>query len=252
MNWSISNCIKAHEADVRAVCFIKDTNFVVTGSRDKTCHIHDLSSNQLVTVLQGHTNYVQTIKVDTSQKIIYTGCNDNKIRGYDYSEILNSEDNSPREFHPSFTLTDHKDSVVSLDFDEKILVSGSWDKTAKVFKKSGVKDDNAKAAVTLQGHEAAVWDVKILTERRQILTASADKSINLWSLKGQVVLSFLGHTDCVRALVYFGENSFYSTGNDGTIREWYLTDGSAGASVPAHSSYRLLRWKLNKMAYFLK
>ena len=256
MNWTISNCIKAHEADVRSVSFIKNTNLIVTGSRDKTCHIYDLSSNQLVTVLQGHDSYVQTITVDPSENLIYTGCNDNKIRGYDYSEFKD-ENKSPRgpgQINPILTLTDHKDSVVAIDLDEKILVSASWDKSAKVFKKSGVRTEE-KSVVSLEGHEAAIWDVKILTVRRQVLTASADKSINLWSLKGDIVMSFMGHTDCVRALCYFHEDddgSFYSTGNDGSIRQWYLTDGSSGAVVPAHGSYRLFgknRVKMN-MGWF--
>ena len=142
-------------------------------------------------------NYVQTIRVDQFEKTIYTGCTDKKIRGFDYSTCLSEA--PPAQLEPAKEIADHEQAVVTIDLDEKIVVSGSWDKTAKVFKKS-----TGGCAVTLKGHEAAVWSVKVLTERRQILSASADKFINLWNLKGQVVKQFSGHTDCVRALAYRG------------------------------------------------
>ena len=53
------------------------------------------------------------------------------------------------------------------------MISGSWDKTAKVWV-------NRACTLTLTGHEAAVWAVAILPEVGIMVTASADRLIKLW------------------------------------------------------------------------
>lgn len=75
-----------------------------------------------------------------------------------------------------------------------------------------------------------------------MLSASADKNIILWSLKqkGAQLITYAGHSDCVRSLCVFNpisDDYFYSTGNDGTIKLWNTETGEMITSVQAHANY---------------
>ena len=69
-----------------------------------------------------------------------------------------------------------------------------------------------------------MWAVQAVDNDR-VLTASADKTIKLWSISQPSVpiATFVGHTDAVRGLVLLeGGLSFASCGNDGTINLYSL------------------------------
>ena len=86
-----------------------------------------------------------------------------------------------------------------------LLFSGSWDKTAKVWR-------DGQCVRTLKGHEQAVWSVLPLADGR-VLTASADRSIKLW--EGEAcVQTYTGHEDVVRDLALLPNVGFVSASND--------------------------------------
>ncbi|XP_038625720.1 phospholipase A-2-activating protein isoform X2 [Tachyglossus aculeatus] len=108
------------------------------------------------------------------------------------------------------------------------LLSGSWDTTAKVWL-------NDKCMMTLQGHTAAVWAVKILPEQGLMLTGSADKTIKLWKA-GRCERTFSGHEDCVRGLAILNETEFLSCANDASIRKWHI-NGECLEVYYGHTNY---------------
>lgn len=59
--------------------------------------------------------------------------------------------------------------------------SSSWDATAKYW---NINTSTTKSVVTFSGHEAAIWNVKQLSDGR-VITASADKTIGVWASNGQ-------------------------------------------------------------------
>ena len=96
------------------------------------------------------------------------------------------------------------------------LVSVSWDKTARVW------DLSTRQCVTVMtGHEQAVWAVLCLEDGR-MLTASADKTIKRWN-GATCEHTYVGHSDCVRALAIMPGLGFLSTGNDCSIRMWAVS-----------------------------
>lgn len=67
-------------------------------------------------------------------------------------------------------------STLSPGIESGMLISGSWDKTAIVWKIAGFGEAQS---IKLEGHEAAVWSVCALKSGK-IVTGSADKSIIYW------------------------------------------------------------------------
>ncbi|GJN88517.1 hypothetical protein Rhopal_001483-T1 [Rhodotorula paludigena] len=146
---------------------------------------------------------------------------------------------------PSHTLIGHEANVCALHVskDGKRIVSGSWDKTAKVWK-------NWRLAYTLEGHEQSVWAVLALDSNGStddedlVLTGAADNLIRLFK-RDKLVKTFKGHSQAVRALAKLdksagggeGESWFASGSNDGTIRLWSLLTGACVHVLSGHDSF---------------
>ncbi|MEE6459049.1 hypothetical protein FKM82_000524 [Ascaphus truei] len=173
--------------------------------------------------MSGHSNFVSSVCIipssDTYPRgLVATGGNDHNI-------CVFSLDNPT----PLYVLKGHKNTVCSLSTGKfGTLLSGSWDTTAKVWL-------NEKCMMTLQGHTAAVWAVKILPEQGLMLTGSADKSIKLWKA-GHCEKTFTGHEDCVRGLATISNTEFLSCSNDATVRRWLIT-GECLQIYYGHTNY---------------
>ncbi|XP_006101297.2 phospholipase A-2-activating protein isoform X1 [Myotis lucifugus] len=213
--YRLSCSLQGHELDVRGlVCCLYPPGAFVSVSRDRTTRLWVPDSpNRGFTemhCMSGHSNFVSCVCIIPSSDahphgLIATGGNDHNIC------IFSLE--SPA---PLYILKGHKNAVCSLSSGKfGTLLSGSWDTTAKVWL-------NDKCMMTLQGHTAAVWAVKILPEQGLMLTGSADKTIKLWKA-GRCERTFSGHEDCVRGLAILSETEFLSCANDASVRRWQIT-----------------------------
>ncbi|XP_051817408.1 phospholipase A-2-activating protein isoform X1 [Antechinus flavipes] len=226
--YRLSCSLLGHELDVRGVVAgLYPPGAFVSVSRDRTTRLWaPNSSNRGFTemhCMSGHSNFVSCVCIIPSSDIyprglIATGGNDHNI-------CIFTLDSST----PLYILKGHKNTVCSLSSGKfGTLLSGSWDTTAKVWL-------NDKCMMTLQGHTAAVWAVKILPEQGLMLTGSADKTIKLWKA-GRCERTFSGHEDCVRGLAILNEMEFLSCANDASIRRWQIT-GECLEVFYGHTNY---------------
>ncbi|KAK4035672.1 hypothetical protein OUZ56_027758 [Daphnia magna] len=231
MPYKLRCSMAGHSKDVRSVTVGElMEECVVSGSRDKTAKLWLPEGLGFVCdqTYIGNEGYVSSVAIGgTSDNFpggcVITGCQDGKIRVY-----------NPGSVNPTSTFTGHSDTVCALITRPGFLLSGSWDKTARLWQSDGAP------IVTLSGHAAAVWAIEFLhcpnsASEVLILTGSADKTIKLW--KGDSPFqSFKGHTDCVRALAVCDSNRFLSAANDATIRLW-ITSGDCIATFYGHTNY---------------
>ncbi|XP_026569208.1 phospholipase A-2-activating protein isoform X1 [Pseudonaja textilis] len=217
-----------HELDVRGLsCCLFPTGSFVSVSRDRTARVWAPNSPNTgfheIHCLTGHSNFVSCVCVIPPSDLyprglIATGGNDNNICIFTLDKPT-----------PLYVLKGHKNTVCSLSSGKfGTLLSGSWDTTAKIWL-------NDKCMMTLQGHTAAVWAVKILPEQGLMLTGSADKTIKLWKA-GRCERTFTGHEDCVRGLAILSETEFLSCANDASIRRWH-TSGECLQIYYGHTNY---------------
>lgn len=233
---------------------------LLSGSRDETAVLwsREQSPNAAFSkdaTFQGHRfcSAVEFIPPCASAGLprgqVLTGSLDAQIRCFD----------PLRPDKPLQLLTDHWDNVAvlkSTTHDEPVFISGSWDKTARVWMWDGAK---WACKWVLRTHEQAVWGVEIIepptaTQPGKYLTASADLFIRLFH-GDQLHTVYAGHTDVVRSLLLLpplpptddagsadpvlfpDESVFASSSNDGTVRIWSLdarrspTPGNGGEAV---------------------
>lgn len=217
-----------HSMDVRAVAAAhKPEGAIVTGSRDRTTRIwlpnegrYDYYESQC---LMGPSNFVSSVcTVPPSDQypsgLILVGSNDCGIYCF-----------SPDSPQPLYKLLGHSGAVCALAAGQfGTLLSGSWDKTARVWY-------GQKCVMTLEGHQDTVWAVQIFPKQGIMLTGSADKTVRLWRA-GKCERIFTGHEDCVRGLAILSNMEFLSTSNDQTIRHWTAT-GECLRVYAGHGNY---------------
>ena len=106
-------------------------------------------------------------------------------------------------------------TTVAISPDNRWLVTGSGDKTARLWDLSA--KDPAANPVVLRGHEGAVYAVAISPDNRWLVTGSDDKTARLWDLSAKdpaanpMVLR--GHEGAVYAVAISPDNRWLVTGS---------------------------------------
>ncbi|RIA79278.1 WD40-repeat-containing domain protein [Glomus cerebriforme] len=221
----LSSVLYGHDSDIKAVRGPSE-DLIISASRDKTARswfrigATAFCENKMYL---GHTSFVNSLAflkptAEHTKGLIVSGSSDKTINVFDPE---NAQD-------PIYSLIGHSDNVCALDVTPSgYIVSGSWDKTTKIWK-------NWQVADTLEGHSHAVWAV-LAVDDDLIFTGSADKTIIKWQ-NGKRVQTLSGHTDCVRALALLPDIGFISCGNDSTLRIWTL-DGQCVQELNGHTSF---------------
>lgn len=181
--------------------------------------------------LRDHSNFIASVCVLGEGELICTGSNDATICVY-----------TPGSIVPMTVLKGHTNTVSTMTagFEPNSLVSGSWDKTCRIWTIAGF---GPSESITLVGHEQAIWIVVTLSTGYYV-TGSADKNIYFWNRKGEKVKVLKGHTDCVRGLVEIGNGGLISCGNDAVIKIW-SEDGDCVKELHGHNNY-IYTMALNK------
>ncbi|CCH46920.1 hypothetical protein BN7_6526 [Wickerhamomyces ciferrii] len=200
-NFKLSATLEGHEQDVKAlVSPFNDT--IVSASRDSTVKVWTKNNGVWSSKVNfTSTGFVNALTFDAKENLVISGGQD---------KLINITDLFSSGVDAKYVLIGHESNVCSLDASDDEIISGSWDSTAKVW-------ENNQEKYTLSGHNASVWDVKILGGNRY-LTSSADRTVKLWE-GSKEIKSFIGHSDVVRGLALLPDGSgFASTSNDGTVR----------------------------------
>src|SRR6187549_1207103 len=76
---------KGHELAVVAVAISPDSNYVATGSKDKSAKLWEVSTGREVRTFLGHEATVTSLEFTDDGKTLITGSNDKSIRFWEVS-----------------------------------------------------------------------------------------------------------------------------------------------------------------------
>ena len=113
---------------------------------------------------------------------------------------------------------------VALSRDGKMLVSGSFDKTVKLW-----KVNTGQLITTVTGHSREVNCVAFSQDGKLFASGSGDKTIKVWEVSsGRLICAlggpFSGHSEAVKTLAFSPDGQILiSGGADKTIRLWRLS-----------------------------
>lgn len=96
------------------------------------------------------------------------------------------------------TFKGHDNGVTSLQFDDNILVTGSYDNTVKIW-----NINTGEELRTLKGHTMGIRALKFVDKK--LFTASLDNTIKLWNWEsGECISTLRGHTEGVLSVDFDG------------------------------------------------
>lgn len=114
------------------------------------------------------------------------------------------------------TLTGHKKGIRSLAFDSQKLITGGLDSTIKVW-----NYHTGNCISTYRGHTDAVVSVDFLN--KTIVSGSADHTVKVWHVDSRTCYTLRGHTDWVNCVkIHALSNTVFSASDDTTVRMWDL------------------------------
>ncbi|KAI1173290.1 quinon protein alcohol dehydrogenase-like superfamily [Nemania sp. FL0916] len=199
-------------------CLQFDENKIITGSRDKTIRIWDMRTQQCRLVI-GPPEVVNetSILFDPNGKPIHYA-----------SSLDNHRSNPSVPVTVSFPVH-HKASILCLQYDDDILVTGSSDSTCIVYSvKSGYRPVRR-----LQCHTAAVLDLAF--DEKHIVTCSKDITICVWDREtGSLIKQLRGHTGPVNSVQLRG-NTIVSCSGDFSVRLWNIDSAKTIREFAGHT-----------------
>jgi len=191
-----------------------------------------MDSLQYRGLLSGHRNWVTAIATTYEQSnLVVSASRDKKLMMW---ELTPEGENVG---YARKALSGHSEPVSSvvLSSDGMFALSGSWDKTLRLW------DLNTGATVrTFQDHKKDVNSVAFSGDNRQIVSGSRDKTIKLWNTLAEckVTLEKDIHTDWVSCVVFSPSAKMpliVSAGWDKLVKVWNLTTCELRTNLVGHT-----------------
>lgn len=159
------------------------------------------------------------IIIDDSQFVI--GCKDKNIYICSFSDFEN----------PLVVLQGHSGVVNSLSYKNGVLLSGSWDATAKIWDL-----ESGESTSTLQGHAYAVCTC--ISSTGDLYTGSQDGNLQRWSAQGALIHKKVrAHSDIIRSIQETEGIGLFTCSNDATVAMWSLELDELRRFSDIHSTF---------------
>ncbi|CAI8006082.1 Transducin beta-like protein 3 [Geodia barretti] len=184
---------------------------LVSSSKDHTVRVwgeeeegSDGRSSEFICkgVGSGHTEAVGAVAFGRmSGSFVVSGSQDCTIKLWSLKPLSKwNKGEQPVKLPTKYTQLAHDKDINAMDVspNDKLMVTGSQDKTAKLWNVS----DGGLVGV-LRGHRRGIWSVQFSPVDQCVLTASADTTLKLWAVNDcSCIKTFEGHTMSVLKAVF--------------------------------------------------
>ncbi|KAL1664321.1 WD40-repeat-containing domain protein [Schizophyllum commune] len=239
--------LEGHADIVLCLDHSADYRVLVSGSKDRSARIWapvddgDDVQYRCVGLCEGHAESVGAIAMSRSKEpgaelFLFTGSQDRTIKMWDLKGVLSRKGDEPIKCRSLVTLKAHDKDINSLDVapNNRLLVSGSQDRTAKVWHIDS--HGELRLAGTCKGHKRGVWSVRFGREERVLATGSGDKTVKLWNLDDySCVKTFEGHTNSVLRVDFINAGmQMISSASDGLVKVWNVREEECMTTLDNH------------------
>ncbi|KAK4701048.1 U3 small nucleolar RNA-associated protein 13, partial [Phenoliferia sp. Uapishka_3] len=269
-----TSLLSGHTDVVLCLSSSSDRQLLVSGSKDKTARIwvplpssspETSATWSCIATATGHVESIGALAVSRKDRsFLITASQDRTAKIWDLASLLSPAPSSSSAdpaapLRSLSTLKIHDKDINSLDIapNDKLLASGSQDRTARLFRivyspksKSGEATASLEPVGTFKGHKRGVWSVKFSPVDQVLATASGDRTVKLWSLGDFSCLkTFEGHSNSVLRVDFLTRGmQLVSCASDGLVKVWNVKDEEVASTLDNHeekvcfpsSSHRVL------------
>ncbi|CAE7441249.1 unnamed protein product [Symbiodinium natans] len=226
--------LKGHTNAVYTAIFSDDGFFVLTASYDCTARLYSVLTGECLKVFTGHGDGVVTAIFSRDRQSVLTASVDRTAKVWDIetAECMKSlqrprgevvvsvfstdqrnlalstlQDGTAKCWNLStdecmFSLKGHRTYITSavLSRDGLTLLTGSWDRTAKLW---NLQASKKKCIRTFTGHGNGVVSAEFSADKSQIITAASDGTARIWvASAGDCLRTLKGHGAVVNHAVF--------------------------------------------------
>ncbi|XP_063047761.1 transducin beta-like protein 3 isoform X2 [Engraulis encrasicolus] len=210
----------------------------VSCAKDKTVRVWKMEPEtgvvHCVAQGSGHSDAVGSICCSRLKKaFLVSGSQDSTLKLWDLPETLPSADSEPARLSAQVTEKAHDKDVnsVCISPNDKLLASGSQDRTAKLWALPELS-----LLGVFRGHKRGVWCVQFSPMDQVLATSSADGTIKVWGLQDFSCLkTFEGHDASVLKLIFTSRGTqILTSGSDGLVKLWTIKTNECVKTLDAH------------------
>ncbi|KAJ7105155.1 WD40-repeat-containing domain protein [Mycena epipterygia] len=200
-----------HNSEVHSVCFHPDGLRVISGSRDHTLHIWEVSTGRQLHLLTGHTDWVFSVGFSGDGLHAISGSSDQTVRIWEVE--------TGQQLHQ---LVGHDDWVrsVGLSRDGLHAISGSDDETVRIWEVSTGQELHC-----LTGHDAKVNSVCFSHDELYAISGSDDSTVRVWDVSSVQQLHRLEHDSAVSSVNYWRGGSRIISCSERRVYIWDISTG---------------------------
>ena len=212
MNARESIVLVKSQASVAALACGKNCDLVIIAFANKQVDIWSVGQSKKVGTLAGHFDSVTLVRFTPGDTYIITVCNDKKIRIFEGQSFKNITYIQPSNL---------KVSCLSVSEDNRWMHIAAGD-----LKICSLLDRKVIDCQLSRGHSTTVSCIIFSKLHSKAFTGSKDKTIKIWKLnKQKLVSTLLGHTDEIIDMVLSAnEQVLISSSADKSIRSWDLIE----------------------------
>lgn len=202
--------LQGHVDSVYCVKF--DAEKIVTGSRDRTLKIWDVSTGKLLKTL-GCTASLDNISLSSSLSL---------------SSISSTSSSSTSSLLDNAKLV-HTGSVLCVTMDESVMISGSSDCSCIIWELP-----KCKPVKKVFRHVLGVLDIDM--NKKYVVSCSKDSTISVWARDSEYSLKhrFTGHRGPINAIQMRGD-FIVSAGGDALVKLWSIQENKCIRTFKGHS-----------------
>lgn len=240
-----SNCqiLYGHTETVLAIDVFKKGLLFVSCAKDKTVRVWKMAkSNGKVTCVAmggGHANSVGAISCSRlKESFIVSGSQDLTLKIWKLPESISSKQVKGQlpgmeGLHAACTEKAHDKDInsIAVSPNDKLVVSGSQDKTAKLWSATDLS-----LMGVFRGHKRGIWCAQFSPADQVVATSSADGSLKLWGLQDFSCLkTFEGHDASVLKIMFVSRGTqLVTSGSDGLLKLWTIKTNECVKTLDSH------------------
>jgi len=216
--------LKGHIGSVNSLEFIDVGSLLLSGSNDHNIKIWDVESGSLIRTFSEHITVTRDAKFTPDGKSVISA-EDNYLI-YWRNAVSGQIGRLPMYGHSGSVLT------VDMSTDMQIIVSGSSDKTVKIWDAQTGEMLNSIAA-----HNKSVYQVEFNPVINQFASCSSDSTIKIWDSESAELIKMLDDNDCkVNAISYHPSGNYLaSCGSNSLIYIWDLSTSKKIRTLEGHN-----------------